>query len=197
MEKLSGFSDIYENIKMISSEFKERLAELDKPLNSNMENQDDGTTLARCPENNGQWDGERGKSNWYPDRDYIPPEKSRNPIDSPYSNPDNLTWGEILDKYGIECIPFKDGYPDFSAISKATVKIEGFETGNSVAKVHNFEKANIELAKETGYSIEEIEEWMDENNYTWHECEDKKTMQKVPNEIHANIPHDGGRSMTE
>ena len=33
-----------------------------------------------------------------------------------------------------------------------------------------------------------------ENNYTWHESRDMSTMQKVPNEIHANIPHSGGVS---
>lgn len=50
------------------------------------------------------------------------------------------------------------------------------------------------MAKERGCSPEEVKQWRDDNNYTWHECEDKRTMQKVPNEIHANIPHDGGRS---
>ena len=63
--------------------------------------------------------------------------------------------------------------------------------------VRNFDKAYEKLASERGCSPEDVEKWMDDNNYTWHECEDKKTMQKVPNEIHANIPHDGGRSMTD
>lgn len=147
----------------------------------------------RTPENHGTWDGERGNSNWYPDLDYTPPEKSRNP-EHPYSNPENLTWREILKKYGIDKIPFKDGFPVFDDISKGTVEIDGFETGGSDAKDRNFKRADIELAKQRGCTPEEVRKWREENNYTWHECEDKRTMQKVPNEVHANVPHDGGRS---
>jgi len=150
---------------------------------------------SRTPENNGHWEGERGNSAWIPERDYIPPEKSKNPSDSPYSNPDNKNWGELMDKYGIDSIPFVEGYPDFSDISRGTVVIEGFETGGSVAKNHNFNKAYVGMAKEHNCSPEDVREWMKENNHTWHECEDKMTMQKVPNEIHANIAHDGGRSL--
>ena len=177
----------------------------DKPLRNSENNTDmevspgpepEGLTYARSPENKGHWDGERGNSNWIPDKDYVPPEKSRNP-ERPYSNPDNLTWGEILAKYGVETIPFKNGNPDFSEISRGTVEIEGFETGGTVEKNHNFRKANIALAEQKGCSPEDVEKWMKENNYTWHECEDKKMMQEVPNEIHANIPHDGGRSQHE
>ncbi|MBS5259060.1 MAG: HNH endonuclease, partial [Lachnospira eligens] len=161
------------------------------------ENETNGKSeLARTPENHGHWTGERGNSKWIPDEDYVPPEKSSNP-DKPYSNPDHLTWGEILKKYGIDGIRFKDGFPDFSEVSKGNVQIEGFETGGNTEKNRNFKKADIELAKQRGCSPEEVKKWREENNYTWHECEDKKTMQKVPNEIHANVPHDGGRSQRD
>lgn len=143
------------------------------------------------PKNDGHWEGNRGNSIWKPDRDYVPPEKK---TDKPYSNPDKLTWGEILDKYGIVGIPFKDGFPDFSEISKGSVQIEGFEPGGSAEKNRNFKKADIELAKQHDCSPDEVARWRKENNCTWHECEDKKTMQKMPNEIHANVKHEGGRS---
>lgn len=148
----------------------------------------------RMPENNGEWDGERGNSTWYPDRDYTPPEMSRNPKDNPYSNPDNLSWGELLDNYGIDGIEFRNGFPVFDEVSRGTVEIEDFETGGTDAKARNFKKADISMAEQKGCSPEEVEKWRKENNYTWHECEDKRTMQKVPNEVHANIPHEGGRS---
>lgn len=150
---------------------------------------------ARCPESNGQWDGAPGNSVWQPDPDYVPPEKSRNPEKS-YSNPDGMTWQEILDKYGIDGIKFENGFPVFDEISKGTVEIEGFETGGNDAKAHNFAKADQALAEQRGCTAEEVRAWRKEHNYTWHECEDKKTMQKVPNEVHANVPHDGGRSQT-
>lgn len=157
------------------------------------ESGNDTRDMARTPASNGSWEAERGNSKWIPDGDYVPPEKSPEGK-KPYSNPEQKTWSELLDKYGIDGVEFKDGYPDFSPISKGNVEIEGFKTGGTEAKNANFAKADIELAKQKGCSPEEVEKWRKENNYTWHECEDKKTMQKVPNEIHANIPHDGGRS---
>ena len=151
-------------------------------------------TKTRTPENHGHWEGERGNSMWHPDPDYVPPEKSRNPEDKPYSNPDNLSWGEILKKYGLEGIEFKDGFPVFNDISRGSVEIDDFETGGSDAKDRNFKRADIAMAEQRGVTPEEVKKWREDNNYTWHECEDKRTMQKVPNEIHANVPHDGGRS---
>lgn len=147
----------------------------------------------RLPESNGNWEGEPGNSVWHPDPEYVPPEKSKNP-DKPYSNPDSLSWREILNKYGIDGVEFKNGFPVFDEVSKATVKIEGFATGGNDAKIQNFAKADKALAEQYSCRPEDVRAWRKENNYTWHECEDKETMQLVPNEIHANISHDGGRS---
>ena len=140
------------------------------------------------PINNGEWSGEPGNSLWKPDPDYIPPEKSPNP-EKPYSNPENKTCGEILEKYDMkEGIPFKDGEPDFSKISKGDVKIEQF----SAERPDNFDKADIELAKQRDCTPDEVAKWRKENGYVWHECKDMKTMQLVPHEVHANVPHSGG-----
>ena len=95
-----------------------------------------------------------------------------------------------LEKYDIDGIRFKDGEPDFSEISKGDVEIEPFSDSRS----DNFDKADIELAKQKGCSPEDVAKWRKENGYTWHECKDMKTMQKVPSEIHNNIPHSGGIS---
>lgn len=141
------------------------------------------------PKTGGEWEGEEGNSKWKPNEDYVPPEKSSNP-DRPYSNPDKLTWKELMDKYEIDGIPFKDGEPDFSEVSKGTVEIEDFTDDRD----SNFDQADEALAKERECTPEEVAKWRKENNYTWHECKDCKTMQKVPNEIHANVPHSGGVS---
>lgn len=58
----------------------------------------------------------------------------------------------------------------------------------------NFDKADIELAKQRGCTPEEVAKWRKENGYTWHECKDMKTMQKVPSQVHNNISHSGGIS---
>lgn len=153
-------------------EFKFSESEYDKSLVKETEK--------NCPVEHGHWEGERGNSKWYPESDYIPQK----------SNPENNTWGDILEKYGIDGVCFVDGEPDFSEISKGTVEIDGF----SERREDNFDKADIALAEQRGCSPEEVKKWRKEHGYTWHECRDMKTMQKVPAEVHNNIPHSGGIS---
>lgn len=133
-----------------------------------------------CPIEHGEWSGERGNSKWYPEKDYVPQK----------SNPEGKTWDEILKKYKIDSINFKNGEPDFSSISKGNIEIKDF----SENRTDNFDKADIELAKKRGCSPEEVKKWRKENGYTWHECKNMKTMQKVPGIIHNNISHSGGIS---
>ena len=160
--------------------FDKPMSEYDKPLRSYEK------ILSLVPNKDGHWDGESGNSKWFPNRDYIPPPLN----EGGYNNPDKKKWGDILDKYNVDGIPFKDGEPDFSEISKGTVEIEGFSTD----RASNFAKADIELAKQKGCSPEDVKKWRQENGYTWHECKDMKTMQLVPHEVHANVRHSGGIS---
>lgn len=148
----------------------------DKPLGLICEN------IKNCPieGNNGHWEGERGDSKWVPEPDAIPKK----------CNTEGKMWKLILDKYGIDGIEYKDGEPDLSKTSKGNVEISGF----SDKRDDNFDKADIELAKQRGCSPEEVKTWRKENGYTWHECKDMKTMQKVPSEVHNNISHRGGVS---
>lgn len=155
--------------------------DIDKPIAKELDE------VKGCPieGNGGHWEGERGNSKWFPNRDEIP----KNPL----TNPDGLTWGQILDKYGIDGIEFKNGEPDFSPVAKGTVEIDHF-TDNRYGKGGNFDQACEKLAEQRGCTKEEVKSWMKENKYTWHERPDCKTMDKVPTEIHGNIRHSGGIS---
>ena len=155
--------------------------DIDKPIAKELDE------VKGCPieGNGGHWEGERGNSKWFPNRDEIP----KNPL----TNPDGLTWGQILDKYGIDGIEFKNGEPDFSPVAKGTVEIDHF-TDNGYGKGGNFDQACERLAEQRGCTKEEVKAWMKENKYTWHERSDCKTMDKVPTEIHGNIRHSGGIS---
>lgn len=155
--------------------------DIDKPIAKELDE------VKGCPieGNGGHWEGERGNSKWFPNRDEIP----KNPL----TNPDGLTWGQILDKYGIDGIEFKNGEPDFSPVAKGTVEIDHF-TDNRYGKGGNFDQACERLAEQRGCTKEEVKAWMQENKYTWHERSDCKTMDKVPTEIHGNIRHSGGIS---
>jgi hypothetical protein len=157
------------------------LKNIDKPIAKELKE------VKGCPieDRGGRWSGERGNSKWLPDKNEVP----KNPL----TNPNGKTWGEILSKYGVDGIVFKDGEPDFSPVSKGTVKIDNF-TENRYGKGGNFDQACEKLAKQRGCTKEEVKEWMKENKYTWHERSDCKTMDKVPTEIHGNISHSGGIS---
>lgn len=164
------------NTSMLETRVPDNINELKE--NSENQNVDNSEQVSGCPidGHGGNWDGERGNSTWYPNRDEIPK--------NPKTNPEELTWGQILDKYGIDGIPFKDGEPDFSEVSKGTVEIDNFSE-NRYGKGGNFDQACERLAEQRGCTKEEVKAWMKENKYTWHERSDCKTMDKVPTEVGA------------
>lgn len=141
------------------------------------------------PRNNGEWSGVPGNSDWKPDGDYVPQSK----------NPDGKPWSEILERYDIDSIPFNDGYPDFSDIAEETIEIEDF-TENRDLNFTQADRATAEKWNEEGkdgrtdWKASEVKLYRKENDLTWHECEDTKTLQLVPSELHNNVPHSGGIS---
>lgn len=135
------------------------------------------------PRTGGEWLGEVGNSEWKPDLKVEPGDRNG-------TNPEHKDWGEILKKYNIDSVTFKDGEPDFSNIEKGTVEIDEFTEDRAL----NFDQADEKLAMKKGCTPEEVAEWREKNRYTWHECRDCKTMQKVPREVHGNISHSGGIS---
>lgn len=138
----------------------------------------------RLPRNGGIWDGAIGNSKWIPAEDAVP--GSRNG-----TNPEHKSWSQIKECYRFEGIPFSHGEADFSEVGKGSVEIEDFSDDRGA----NFDQADEALALQRGCAPEEVAQWRKENHYTWHECNDCKTMQKVPSEVHGNIPHSGGISV--
>lgn len=135
------------------------------------------------PRNGGEWSGEAGNSEWKPDPDIEPGDRNG-------TNPEHRSWSDIMKKYGFDSIPFKDCEPDFSEISRGEVKIDDFSDNRD----SNFDQADEKLAEQRGCTPEEVAKWREKYKYTWHECKDCKTMQKVPTEVHGNISHSGGIS---
>ena len=143
------------------------------------------------PENGGEWSGEKGNSTWEPNRDEIPKRPPGN----------EKTWGEILDKYEIDGIEFEDGEPDFSTVSEGTVEIDDFTEDRN----GNFTQADEKLAEQwtkeakdgKEWSAQDVKDYRKENNLSWHERSDMKTLDLVPQEVHGNIPHSGGISVAK
>ena len=158
-------------------------------LSQNTTNAQNDIKYKNIPQSGGVWRGEPGNSKWIPNRDEIPKQ--------PYGN--EKTWGEILDKNGIDGIDFKDGEPDFTPVSDASVEIEDFTTDRD----DNFYQADQNLAQQwneknkngkNDWSISDIRKYRKEEKLTWHERSDMQNMDLVPQEVHGNIPHTGGIS---
>lgn len=150
------------------------------------------------PKTGGIWDGERGNSIFYPDRDVHPSDKG-------YSNMENKTWGQILDENNIVGIKYINGEPDFSPIVKMQTTMD-FESEISEAARQqllstpvNREQLHkefyVKLAKENNCTVDEIITFKESNNLVVHESPDCKTLLLLPREIHDNLPHTGGVDM--
>jgi len=125
--------------------------------------------LQQTPVNNGHWDGERGESKFY-------------------SN--NEEANSYLREAGTDGIEYEDCIPDFSEVSKGDVKIDSMSEDRN----KNFRQADQKLADEKGCSPREVAEWREQNGYTWHECNDKQTCQKIPSSVNKTFGHLGGVS---
>lgn len=99
-------------------------------------------------------------------------------------------------------IPFKGTPPDLR------VDFSHFQRGHELKvnlycsderRTFNFEEAENMYSKYSQerlegnpHSPEEVKQYMIDNNLTWHEGEDGRTLMKIPTELHDNIPHNGG-----
>lgn len=158
-----------------SRDFSEGVINLDAPI-------EEPSNSYYCPleGSNGHWEGERGNSQWCPDPDYQPQKH----------NPEDKTWGKVMNEHDIDNIPFKEGEPDFSEVSKGEVVLDERETDRSIV----FNEADTKLAEERACTPAEVRTWRKENGYTWHEKNDGLTVQKVPSIVHGNVAHAGGHS---
>lgn len=110
---------------------------------------------------------------------------------------------EELAKYGLDGITFKNGEPDFSRCSEISVEIDDMtedKPGNFAQAYRVCAEKWNEIGKDgrKDWKPSEIKAWMKENNYTWHERCDTKTMDMVSRKIHNTeaqiFVHSGGRS---
>lgn len=107
---------------------------------------------------------------------------------------------DALKQYGQDGVEFKDGFPDFSKVAEATVKIDSMSV-NRLGPDGNFAQAKEKLAEHwnktvrggrSDWSAREVGNWCKENNLTIHEREDTKTCDFINRDIHETFRHSGG-----
>ena len=164
------------------------------------------------PKSYGKWSNpeKEGNSIWFPDMDSIP-EKSNDPykpytfrqliminIDKDYNSIgfsqrqiSSLKSNLNLLACGKKGIPFNNYEPDFSRFAIATVKLSDYLTGRYGTE-GTMPEADKILAEKLGITENQIRQWINDNQYVWHERQDGKNIDLVCHDIHTNIPHTGG-----
>lgn len=126
----------------------------------------------------GEWDGNRGESKFIPSDNEI---------------------REILSKYGLDGIEYNNGIPDFSKCSESTVQIDDMTENRS----KNFRQCDEKCAEQwnkegrdgkSDWTARDVANWREENGYSWHERNDRKTCDLVPTKINDYFGHLGGVS---
>ncbi|MRN56046.1 HNH endonuclease [Paenibacillus monticola] len=128
--------------------------------------------LDRTPKNNGTWEAERGESNFVSEKPEVK---------------------EYLDEAGVDGVEYKNAIPDFSPFTKDEVKIPNMTNDRR----KNFANADETLANqwstpEKKWTADDVADWREDNNYTWHELNDLESMQLVPGKINGTFNHLGG-----
>ena len=112
----------------------------------------------------GKWEGERGESK------YVPSDET----DEGKAAKEKLA---EKDQDGVE---YNYAEPDFSESAEATVEIDKWNASNKDGK--------------SDWTAAEVRDWRRENQCSWHERCDTRTMDLVSRDIHSYFGHYGGCS---
>lgn len=127
----------------------------------------------------GHWTGERGESTFV------------------LKKPIVLKNGKVITE-----ISYKNAIPDFEPHQIAKVTIRNM-SDKRYSKGGNFDQANKKLAKmwtkskfngQENWTAQDVSKYIQENNLTWHEMNNMRSMQLVPTEVNATFTHLGGVS---
>lgn len=129
--------------------------------------------INHTPKNHGKWSGVRGESKFTLDKSY---------------KPDVAAY---LESKNMDGIFYKNGEPDFLNLARGIVSIENM-TETREGENGNFAQADRAEAARRGCSPRDVANWRRNNGFTWHECGDMRTCQKVPTNIHQSFSHLGG-----
>ena len=94
---------------------------------------------------------------------------------------------------GLKGIAFRKSEPVFSPFSIATVKVGGF-LDTRYGNKGTMTTADKILAKRLGTNENVVRQWINDNQYVWHERQDGKRIDLLCHDVHGNIPHTGGIS---
>ena len=140
----------------------------------------------------GQWEGERGESKYIPSNET---EEGRAARDK-------------LAEKDMDGVEYRYAEPDFSECAEATVEIDDmtenrfdYTDADGNEKQGNFSQADAKCAEQwnaiekderSDWTAADVRDWRRENECSWHERCDTRTMDLVSRDIHGYFGHYGG-----
>jgi hypothetical protein len=169
---------------------------------------------SHIPQSNGNWKDSKkaGNTEWFPDLDCIP--QGSNDPNFPMTLKElimlnyhkSLTLKGISPQKralvkenllslasGLKGIGFRNNEPDFSPFSIATVKLNTL-LDNRYGSKGTMTLADKILAQQLNMEESALRQWINDNQYVWHERQDGYFIDLLCHDIHGNIPHAGGIS---
>jgi hypothetical protein len=172
---------------------------------------------AHIPTNNGKWSdpASPGNSVWLPDMSCVPhgsndpyhPKKFRTLVLMNILKPVSLKGISLLKVAlvktnmtrmvaGLAGVRFINNEPQFWPYAIATVKLQQY-LDCRYGSEGTMPEADRVLAAELGVSTGELRQWINDNQYVWHERQDGRRIDLISHDIHGNIPHTGGISVNK
>jgi hypothetical protein len=98
--------------------------------------------------------------------------------------------------FGLAGVRFINNEPQFWSYAIATVKLQEYRDTRYGSEGTMPEADNV-LAGRLGVSVSEVRQWINDNQYVWHERQDGRRIDLLCHDIHGNIPHTGGISVNK
>jgi hypothetical protein len=166
------------------------------------------------PMRNGRWSdpSSPGNSVWFPDMGSIPqgsndpyrPKTFRRLVLMNFFKPVSLKRISFLKValvkinmlrmiFGLAGVRFIKGEPQFWPFAITTLKLQEY-LDTRYGGQGTMPMADKILAQRLDITVNEIRQWINDNQYVWHERQDGKHIDLLCHDIHGNIPHTGGIS---
>jgi hypothetical protein len=98
--------------------------------------------------------------------------------------------------FGLAGVRFINNEPQFWPYAIATVKLREY-LDSRYGSAGTMPEADRVLAARCGVSVNDVRQWINDNQYVWHERQDGRCIDLLCHDIHGNIPHTGGISVNK
>ena len=186
---------IYEKYEEYMKNANESSVDTSKEIRSMVEK---SVTDSIIPVNKGRWEDEKKKGN----SAFILDDNSEITYRNKSENEQTVISGKDLkemmqERYGTDRVNYTGNEPDFSLFEDSKlghVELSDFSISRD-GQEGTFSQAEKIISQKENMTVGEVKQYMRDNNLTWHECGDCKTVRAIPTVINSAFKHTGGISI--